>query len=241
MTRPMPRPLLALLAASALALGAPALAAQTAVLGVRVGLDENRLDGVAAWQAEDRAALDRRGIPVAETDAFPAFLSVQAEAAVGLGPSTRVGAHVGYGSTSGRLAYADYSGSARADRLARRTFAGAHVERAVLRSGPASVWVGLGTRLSRVTVDYERRIVVGADEVEAVESSYTAWPLGVEPALAAELAAGPLATVRLQAGWEQPFGGRLSGSGPDRPAGAPRADWGGLRVGLGLAARLGGR
>ena len=229
-----------LLALSAV-LALPA-AAQPVVVGVRVGLDANRLDGVAAWQAEDLAALNRRGVPVVETDAFPAFLSVQAEAGVEVTRSIRVGAHAGYGSTSGRLAYADYSGSAQADRLARRVFAGASVEGAVVRAGPASAWVGLSARLSRATVDYERRIVVGGEEVEAVEASYAGWPLGVEPTAAAEVALGPLAAVRLQAGWEQPLGGRLGGDGPPRLVGGgpPRADWGGLRVGVGLAARIGG-
>lgn len=227
---------------AALALALPA-AAQPVVVGARVGVDGNQVGGLAAWQGEDLATLNRRGIPVAETDAFPAFLSVQAEAAVNVGPSTRIGVHLGYGSTSGRLDYADYSGSARADRLARRTFGGASAEHAVLRAGPATAWVGVSARLSRVTVDYERRIVVGSEEVEAAEAAYTGWPVGLEPAVGAEVALGPFAIARVHAGWERSFGGRLGGEPPPRllTGGPPDADWGGLRIGVGLAARIGGR
>lgn len=227
------RRFLALLLIAATATVAQTVVAQT-VVSVRIGQDANRVPGLVEWQGEDRDALTARGIAVAETDSFPSFASVQAEVGLALAPTRRVIAHAGYGSTSGRLDYSDYSGRARADRRARRVFGGVTGEQALIGAGPVSLWALAGALISHVSVDYDREIILtDGMVVESVSETYTGWPLSVEPALAVEVAAGSV-LLRAVGGWEQSLGGGLTGPN----AAEASAQWDGYRVGVSVGARF---
>ena len=223
----------------ALAVSAPFAVAQSETqLTVRVGVDGNAVDGIQEWQDAERAGFNAGGVPLAEPDAFPSFLGLQAEATRRVGP-VRLGAHVGFGSTSGRLHYADYSGVAQADRRARRTFAGATAEVPLSpASGLVSVWATLRARLSLVRVDVARSITIGDQPPRPLEQRYGAAPYSVEPGLAVETMLGS-AVVRAEAGWEHswaaPFGTYAQPFPTDANA---ETGWGGYRVGLAVGTRL---
>ena len=215
-----------------------AVAQPKTLLTARIGVDGNAVGGLQDWQDAEREWFNDGGAPVAETDAFPPFLGLQAEVTRRVGP-VRLGAHAGFGSTSGRLHYADYSGSAQADRRARRAFVGATAEFPVgSASDLVSVWAMLRGRLSFVRVDATRSLTLGDQAPRPQEQTYGAAPYSVEPGLAVETALGP-AVVRAEAGWEHSWAAPFATDGLPYPADT-RAEtgWGGYRVGIAVGTRL---
>ena len=207
-----------------------------------VGLDQHGdLGGVAPWQEAEGARLTTRGIPVEATSDFPAYLSIEAAAGVAFG-AVGVGVLGGYSSTGGRLAYADYSGSFVADRVAERSVLGLYGEAFPLDVGPARLGAGLTLRASRTTVSYQRQVQIGDEEVEAVTAQLRATPLSVEPAALAEVAVFGPASVRVRLGWELSSSSDLDGTSllpSEARAGDVSVGWSGLRASAGISLSFG--
>lgn len=214
---------------------------------VHLGVEEHgEVGGLNTWQDEEWARFDARGIPVEITSEFPSH--VAAEVAVGAGWGVvEAGILMGYGSTGGQIAYADYSGSLVIDRLVERRTLGSYIEALPLRIGRIHAGLGLTARTNETAVRYGRRLRLGdevLDEVEA-ELAGTSWSL--EPALLADIeVAGPL-RARLRLGWESSRTGRLGELDDLEEIGAlpVEADssglgvsWDGLRASVGLSVRV---
>lgn len=225
-----------------LLVGVTAADAQTRFTArAQLGLDQNgRLGSVEPWQELEQFRLAERGIPAEATSAFPAYLSL--EAAVGVEvESVGVGILGGYSSTGGRLAYADYSGSFVADRVAERFVLGVYGEALPVSVGPVRAGVGITLRANRTTVTYRRRVQLGDEEVEAVTAELRGTPLSLEPVALAETPLFGPVSARVRLGWEFSTLTALSRSDSDGAARLPvEADVGGLNVGWsGLRASAG--
>lgn len=225
----------------ALLFSAASVAAQPAVVArVSVGVDQHGdVGGVGAWQDRELSGLAARGIAAQPTDAFPAYVAVEAAVGVVLG-AVEAGIVVGHSTTGGRIAYADYSGTFVADRTAERTAVGVYVAALPLAVGPVAVGGGLTARVSPTTVTYRRRVVLGAEEVEAADADLKAAPFSLEPAVLAEAAvAGPV-RVRARLGYELSQSAGLDA--PTLPADASAQDvgvgWSGLRASVGVGVRF---
>lgn len=241
MTAPM-APRLACLLLCAFA--APASLAQRVPLEVqvRLGVDVHALPGIAAWQEDHRAALHAEGTPVAVVDDFPPFLALRSSVAATFG-AVRVGVEGGFGSTGGRLHYADYSGEEFVNRQTSRTHAGVFVAGTLARSGPLSGYAGLHARVSFVRVDLEQaRTFYDEPPGGPARERYRGTPLSIEPELGLTADVAPRLFLRFGAGYEVGLGGALRGEGGGVTTGAGRepvgSAWNGLRVGLALGTRL---
>lgn len=252
----MTRPLLLLALVAAGAASAQPADPSSPVVRLGVGLDGHRLGDLAAWQRTEQAALADDGIALQETDAFPSFPSVRLEAGYAGGRWNyqrdiryEVGVEVGLGSTGGRLYYQDYSGTFIADRLVRRLVLGVYGEHEVALVGPVLVAARLHLRASPTATTYRRDVVVGDEAVEAAEATFRTVPVSVLPALVAEADVSRRFRVRAHAGYEWSTAPDLPSAGradalPDEARWGPTSPgvgWSGARVGVGLAARLGGQ
>jgi hypothetical protein len=223
-------------------------------LSVRAGLgvDGHGVGDLARWQRAEQAAVADAGVALAETAAFPAFPSVRVEVGyLGARWNRRrdiryeVGVAAGLGMTGGRLYYADYSGAFAVDRRARRLALGVYAEHEAARWERAWVGLRLDLRASPTWVGYRRAVAVGEETVEAADVTFRAVPVGVEPAVLAETAVSDRLGLRARLGYELSTRPAL-GAADGLPEGAgwagdgPAVGWSGLRLGVGLAARLGG-
>ena len=207
-----------------------------------VGLEQHGdLGGVAPWQEAERSRLAARGIAAEPTSDFPAYLSLEGAVGVVLG-DVGLGVLAGFSSTGGRLAYADYSGSFVADRIAERSVLGLYGEAFPATVGPVRVGAGLTVRVNRTTVTYRRRVQIGDEEVEAADAELRGTPLSVEPAALAETTLlGPV-SARVRLGWELSSSSGLDGDSPlpaEASASGLSVGWSGLRASAGISFSFG--
>lgn len=226
----------ALVLACALALAAPAAHAQDGLaVGVRVGVERYDLSDVRRWQEAERAQLEGLGVPAAVTDDFPPYLALGAEVSVPTWWDDRAGLSLRYGSTGGRVAYADYSGSVRADWVVQRWSAGAFVEQRLYQSGPFAAVLALHGLVDHGVVRFEGRTELYDESATDRLPDLTALSFSAEPELGVERAFGPLA-LRVRGGGGVSFGGmlRVDGERVGLPgsSGASSVQWLGWRFGL---------
>ncbi|GAB5536316.1 MAG: hypothetical protein Rubg2KO_25650 [Rubricoccaceae bacterium] len=236
MSIPMRLALFLLLASSA------ASAQPQFVVHAHLGLDQHDgLMGVGLWQANEAEAFDARGISVEATDAFPSHVSTDVSVGVRF-PRFEVGLSGGYGSTGGRLAYSDYSGSMVVERIAERTRLGAYVAAVPLTAGPVNLGGGAKIALSRTTVSYDRLVLLGEDRVESVTTDLTATPLSLEPFVHAQVRLFGPVRGSARVGYELAQASELTDLDtlPAEAARGPaRVGWSGLRTHAGLSIQLG--
>ncbi len=212
------------------------------MLAVEAGLDGHGTFGeVGAWQGAEQEALRAEGVAVQVLRAFPAYPSVAGVVSLdGFGPGQRLraGVTVGYGSTGGRLAYADYSGTLDVDCVAERTFVGVRLGGTSAVAGPIDIGLSLEGRYNRSTLTYRRTAMLGDRIVEDVRYEAEAAPLSMVGAVQAEVAvAGPL-RLHLRVGAEGSATDDLDGAGADDVPRGVGLRWSGLRGSLGVAVRL---
>lgn len=225
-----------LLTVAALLPATPRAAAQEAQVRLYAGLETHRLDEVRDWQHQQQTAMGATGIPLEVVEAFPPYLGVRAEGVLALSPARRLGVTAGYGSSGGRLHYADYSGEAAIDHLAERRHVGLLLEQQA--PGPLPLWLNLHVRYSFTTIRSQGMVRLGT-VVQETSETLKGGGVSLEPALACELRRGPV-TARLSASLEYAFGrsllpARLSNTlytgGYETTL---HAEWTGLRLGLTL-------
>ena len=226
----------ALALACSLASAAPdALAQNGLAVSVRVGVERYALDDVRRWQEAEQVQLEQLGIPAAVTDDFPPFLSFGAEVSLPTWRDDRAGLSVRYGSTGGRVAYADYSGSVVADWIVVRRSVGAFVEQRVFDSGRTAGVIALHGLVDYGTVRFEARSRLYDEAATERLPDLHALSVSAEPEVGVERVFGPLA-LRLRGGAGVSFGGALRADdervGLPGSSGAASVQWLGWRLGF---------
>jgi hypothetical protein len=210
-------------------------------IGLRVGVERYDLGALRDWQEAEQADGASIGVAAAITDAFPAYLAFGAEVSFPTWWDDRAGVSLRYGSTGGRVAYADYSGSIRADWVVQRWSIGAFVEQRLFEAGPFAAVLALHGLADYGTVDFEVATTLfdlsSAEQLPTLE----AWSVSAEPEIGLERTFGPVA-VRLRIGGGVSFGGVLEVEGervalPGSDSGAS-LQWLGWRSGLTVAYSL---
>lgn len=229
-------------------LGAPAPASAQVLSGasvrVWVGAERYGLRDVRDWQRRERADLRGRGVPVEITDGFPTRPGVRVDVATRFLDEHRVGLSAGFGSTGGRLHYADYSGEVRADWVVSRRSLGVFLEQAAVEHARWGTFVTTHATFDLARLRYDAYFQVG-DVSDREEVEFSAWSFSVEPELALEVRTSDATFARVGAGFGYSFGGTLTLDG--EPVGLPgstsplKLRWTGWRVGLTLGVDLGGR
>lgn len=218
----MPRLLLVLVLA---ALGASA-AAQPSIQ-LRAGYDHYRLNDLRASQDGLQAEFRHQGIPIEAISTFPAYLSLQLNAAVPLWGGHRGGISLGTGSTGARSHYADYSGEIRADWVAARRSVGVFVEQDAIqrRDFTGIVAIHFGADYAQIT--YDAAVQVG-NESETFRQEITGRGFYLQPEVSAEWPIHSAAFVRVGVG----YGLTLRGGFGLFPQTTYRPEWTGWRLGV---------
>ena len=226
---------LVFLACSA-AFGTPAARAQGGLaLGLRVGVERYALDDVRRWQEAELAQLEALGVPATITDEFPPYLSFGAELSFPTWWDDRAGISFRYGSTGGRVAYADYSGAVTADWTVVRRSVGAFVEQRVFDSGTVASVIALHGLVDYGTVRFDVRSRLYDESDTERLPDLDALSVSAEPEVGVERLFGPVA-VRVQGGFGVSFGGELRADGEriglPGSSGAASVQWLGWRLGF---------
>ena len=200
------------------------------------GLETHDLGDLKRWQREQQEDARGRGLPVRAVETFPAYAGVRLEVVHPLSASVRLGLGLGYGSTGGRLHYADYSGEARFDQAVSRRYFELLFEGR--NPGRVPLWVNLHARYSVTNHDLESFLRVG-DESDGVQNTFTGRGLSLEPGVVLEFQRG-IGVARFSVGFEyalahapmpEAFSHTLYYEGRSTTL---SAGWTGLRLGIAL-------
>lgn len=211
---------------------------------VWVGAERYGLRDVRDWQSRERADLQGQGVPAEITDGFPTRPGVRVDVATRFLGEHRVGLSAGFGSTGGRLHYADYSGEVRTDWIVSRRSFGIFLEQAAAERATWATFVTTHGTLDLAQLRYDAYFQVG-DVSDREEVEFSAWSFSVEPELALEVRTFGSTFARVGAGFGYSFGGTLTLEG--EPVGLSgstsplKLRWTGWRVGLTLGVDLGKR
>jgi hypothetical protein len=229
-------------------LGTPAPASAQVFSGasvrVWVGAEHYGLGDVREWQRRERAEIRGQGVPVEITDGFPTRPGVRVDVATRFLGEHRVGLSAGFGSTGGRLHYADYSGEVRTDWVVSRRSFGVFLEQAAVERATWATFVTTHGTFDVARLRYDTSFRVG-DAASREDVEFSAWSFSVEPELALEMRAFGPTFARVGAGFGYSFGGTLTLDG--EPVGLSgstsplKLRWTGWRVGLTVGIDLGAR
>lgn len=117
----------------ALLLAAPVYAQSTFFIAPRMGYGSFNMSGMKSFQQE---LIDNMNVNARITTNYPAFYQYGVVLGYRVTDALTAGVILDAGSTGGRVAYADYSGSLRIDQLVKYRAAGAFVEHAFDNSNP---------------------------------------------------------------------------------------------------------
>lgn len=173
------------------------------------------------------------------TNRFPVYFNYSMKYLFASDTEGRLGIVAEFGSTGGRVAYADYSGSYREDQLVQYRRIGAVMEHyQPLRNGLA-ILLGLEGSLLHSKLIHEGEVKLTRGDYYFQSYTFYSWGAAIQPYLSFEKKAGPVklglqagATMNISKTFHLEESRRAFLVNPDRNNEQVSPDWTGLRLGI---------
>ncbi|HMG92833.1 MAG TPA: hypothetical protein VK589_22400 [Chryseolinea sp.] len=213
-----------------------ATAAQDKIIAINVGLGTYSMNTQKSFQQE---FLRQSDLPLKAVHKFPPYGLFGASFGLKMSKTFSSGVWIEYTSTGGTLHYGDYSGEARMDQLLKSLSVGTFLQLKVNRSEGWPLFATLHGSVVPTNADISTELVIGNDSaIETIELK--AINFGIRPGFMLQRKIKKI-VVMANVGYEFQIAGKLKTSeGAWLEAGGEtvKAEWGGLRAGIGLGLSL---